>query len=52
MGNVVCCANDADGVVDASELLNDKKPKLFGTKIGLNASAEDSNEEAHPLEGK
>ena len=51
MGNVLCCANNTDGLVDASNLLNEKTPVLFGTKIGLNESDE-SSEEDHPLEGK
>ena len=51
MGNALCCANNTDGLADASNLLNEKTPVLFGTKIGLNDSDE-SSEEDHPLEGK
>ena len=54
MGNMICCANDAEGIVDSSDLLNDKKPKLFGAKLNNlnNESSDESNEEDHPLEGK
>ena len=48
----LCCTSETAGMADASELLGERKPVLFGTKIGLHDSDSESNEEDHPLEGK
>ena len=54
MGNMICCAADADGIIDASELPNDRKPQLFGTNANQhNDSSEDEADlETQSVESK
>lgn len=50
MGNMICCANDADGLV---ETIPDKKPKLFGAKFVVDDSSdEDDKGQENPVGGK
>ena len=52
MGNVVCCANNPDELVNKVNLGEIRKPKLFGAQTAGDSSSEGSDHEGQSIEGK
>lgn len=49
MGNVICCANDGDTIVETVNPSDLKRPQLFGAPH-QSSSDENSSDDEHPLE--
>jgi len=52
MGNIVCCANNPDEMVESIKTGDIRKPKLFGAVVHASSSDEGSDNEKMTIEGK